>query len=71
MIIDLGCGVGGQTLHLADLTAGTIVAVDSHAPSIERLSATLAALDQLAREPEMHRKYSDYYAYEFFVARRR
>jgi len=30
----------------------------------------LAALDQLAREPEMHRKCSDYYAYEFFVARR-
>ena len=43
MIVDLGCGVGGQTLHLADLTTGSIVAVDSHAPSIERLRATLAA----------------------------
>ena len=43
MIVDLGCGVGGQTLHLADLTTGSIVAVDSHAPSIERLKATLAA----------------------------
>ncbi len=42
MIADLGCGVGGQTLHLADLTMGSIVAVDSHAPSIERLKATLA-----------------------------
>ena len=41
MIVDLGCGVGGQTLHLADLTTGSIVAVDSHAPSIERLKATL------------------------------
>jgi len=30
----------------------------------------LAVLDQLAQEPEMHRRYSDYYAYEFFVARR-
>lgn len=30
----------------------------------------LAALDQLAQEPEMHRRHSDYYAYEFFVARR-
>jgi SAM-dependent methyltransferase len=30
----------------------------------------LAALDQLAREPEMHRKHSDCYAYEFVVARR-
>lgn len=31
---------------------------------------TLIVLDQLAREPEMHRKYSDWYAYEFFVTRR-
>ena len=31
----------------------------------------LGVLDQLAREPEMHRRHSDYYAYEFFVARRR
>ena len=30
----------------------------------------LAVLDQLAQEPEMHRRYSDCYAYEFFVARR-
>lgn len=41
-IIDLGCGVGAQTLHLAELTSGTIVAVDSHAPSIERLRAIAA-----------------------------
>jgi hypothetical protein len=27
-------------------------------------------LDQLAAEPEMHRRHSDFYAYEFFVARR-
>ena len=43
MIADLGCGVGGQTLHLAELTTGSIVAVDSHAPSIERMRATIAA----------------------------
>jgi hypothetical protein len=30
----------------------------------------LAVLDQIAEEPAMHRRYSDYYAYEFFVARR-
>lgn len=41
-VLDLGCGVGGQTLHLAELTAGSIVAVDRHAPSVERLNATLA-----------------------------
>lgn len=40
-VIDLGCGVGGQTLHLADLISGSIVALDSHAPSIERLRATV------------------------------
>lgn len=42
-VLDLGCGVGGQTLHLAELTSGSIVAVDSHGPSIERLRATVAA----------------------------
>ena len=31
---------------------------------------SLAVLDQIAREPEMHRHHSDYYAYEFFVVRR-
>jgi hypothetical protein len=29
----------------------------------------LAALDEVAQEPEMHRRHSAYYAYEFFVAR--
>ena len=42
VVIDLGCGVGGQTIHLAEFTSGTIVAVDSHAPSVERLRATVA-----------------------------
>jgi SAM-dependent methyltransferase len=41
-VLDLGCGVGGQTLHLADLTSGSIIAVDSYAPSIERLRETVA-----------------------------
>ena len=41
-ILDLGCGVGGQTHHLAGLTAGSILAVDSHAPFVARLEATLA-----------------------------
>jgi SAM-dependent methyltransferase len=41
-LLDLGCGVGGQTLHLAELTSGSIVALDSHAPSIARLRATVA-----------------------------
>ena len=29
-----------------------------------------AMLDRLAEEPEMHSRYSGFYAYEFFVARR-
>lgn len=41
-ILDLGCGVGGQTLQLAELTSGPIVAIDSHPPSIERLQAAIA-----------------------------
>jgi len=42
-ILDLGCGVGGQTLHLAELLPGAIItALDSHAPNIERLRATVA-----------------------------
>jgi SAM-dependent methyltransferase len=41
-ILDLGCGVGGQTLQLAELTSGSIMAIDSHAPSIERLQAAIA-----------------------------
>ena len=34
------------------------------------MAEALAALNQIAQEPEMHRRYSDYYAYEFFVVRR-
>jgi SAM-dependent methyltransferase len=41
-ILDLGCGVGGQTLQLAELTSGSIVAIDRHAPSIEGLRAAIA-----------------------------
>ena len=41
-ILDLGCGVGGQTLHLAELGSGPIVAIDCHARSIERLKAAVA-----------------------------
>jgi SAM-dependent methyltransferase len=41
-VLDLGCGGGGQTLHLAELTSGSIVAIDCHAPGIGRLRATVA-----------------------------
>ena len=41
-VLDVGCGTGAQTLYLAELTSGTIVAIDRHAPSIQCLTATLA-----------------------------
>ena len=37
VVLDLGCGVGGQTFHLAEQTAGSIIAIDHHAPFIERM----------------------------------
>lgn len=48
-VLDLGCGVGGQTLQLAELTSGSIVAIDRHAPSIERLRAAVAARELTQR----------------------
>jgi SAM-dependent methyltransferase len=42
-ILDLGCGVGAQTFQLAELSSGTILAIDNHAPSIARLQAAITA----------------------------
>lgn len=42
-VLDLGCGAGAQTLHLASLSDGSILAIDSHSPLIERLRAKLEA----------------------------
>lgn len=42
-VLDLGCGVGGQTLQLAELIpSGSIVALDSHLRFIERLQEQIA-----------------------------
>ncbi|HEY3449597.1 MAG TPA: class I SAM-dependent methyltransferase [Myxococcales bacterium] len=41
-ILDLGCGSGGQTVTLAGLTAGTILAVDINEPFIEEMRRHLA-----------------------------
>ena len=38
-VLDLGCGAGAQTFHLAALTTCTIIAIDNHEPNIERLGA--------------------------------
>ena len=41
-VLDMGCGTGGQTIHLAELTTGFIIAIDTHGPSIDRLTRTVA-----------------------------
>lgn len=41
-VLDLGCGTGAQTLDLAELTSGSIIAIDSHAPSIALLKERMA-----------------------------
>jgi ubiquinone/menaquinone biosynthesis C-methylase UbiE len=38
-ILDVGCGVGLQTLELANLTDGTLTAVDNHQPFLDTLRA--------------------------------
>ena len=43
-ILDLGCGTGAQTFQLAELTQGSIVAVDQYSASIEKLNQKLAQL---------------------------
>lgn len=48
-ILDLGCGSGAQTLHLASRTGGRITAVDNHAPFIAEARRRLAVAGLLDR----------------------
>lgn len=48
-VLDVGCGSGAQTLTLAALTGGTILAVDSNPVFIEELRQRLAASGLHAR----------------------
>ena len=48
-LLDLGCGGGAQTLTLASLTAGSILAIDSYPVFIEELRQQLAARGYLGR----------------------
>jgi SAM-dependent methyltransferase len=48
-ILDLGCGSGGQTLTLAALTAGTILAIDKYPAFVEDLQQRLAEQGLLGR----------------------
>ncbi len=51
-IVDLGCGSGAQTVDLARETGGTVLAVDIHAPLVERAQAR-AALAGLSERIEV------------------
>lgn len=42
-VVDLGCGAGSQTLHLAAVLNGPIVALDIHEPFIRRLRSEIDA----------------------------
>lgn len=42
-LLDVGCGPGAQTLHLAGATRGQITAVDMHQPFLDRLAARAQA----------------------------
>jgi len=43
-ILDVGCGPGAQTVCLAGLTGGRIVAADTHLPYLRSLARTVRAL---------------------------
>ena len=47
-ILDIGCGVGRQTLDLAKLTSGRITALDNHRPFLEKLDERVQTKDLLA-----------------------
>lgn len=42
-ILDIGCGSGAGTIYLAELTSGSITAIDNHEPSIKLLKKTAEA----------------------------
>lgn len=48
-ILDLGCGAGAQTIDLAALTSGSIVAMDVHVPLISRLRTKVSQLGLQSR----------------------
>ena len=47
-ILDIGCGAGRQTLDLAKLTSGRIMALDNHRPFLEMLQERSHTNDLLA-----------------------
>lgn len=58
-ILDIGCGSGAQTLDLARLTEGTILAVDNYQPLLDRLHQKAAALGLTGRISVMQADMTD------------
>ena len=48
-ILDIGCGPGAQTLELARLTDGNIIAIDTHQPYLDSLELAAATSGLLNR----------------------
>ena len=65
-MLDLGCGTGAQTLHLAELTSGPVLAVDLHAPFVARLNAEI---DRRGLAPRVRAQAGDMAGFEPATAR--
>lgn len=48
-VVDLGCGSGAQTVDVAELTGGTVVAVDAHLPFAAMVAERAAARGLVGR----------------------
>ncbi len=64
-ILDIGCGPGAQTLTLAELTPGKIIAVDNHPPFLTTLAERVG---QLGLGDRIHIQLGDMTALEFPAA---
>ena len=62
-ILDIGCGKGIQTIELAKISDGRIVAVDNHRPFLDAQEL----FNSIELEIDMYRKFSDYYGYVFYI----
>ncbi len=58
-ILDIGCGPGAQTLALARLTDGNIIAIDTHQPYLDALESAAAASGFLNRITCLNRSMFD------------
>ncbi|MBC6423763.1 MAG: methyltransferase domain-containing protein [Hormoscilla sp. SP5CHS1] len=58
-ILDIGCGPGAQTLELARLIDGKIVAIDTHQPFLDRLKAAAAVSGLIDRITCLNRSMFD------------